>query len=279
MFEFGFSLSDMNFWAVMAWAFAGTVGSYGSDQVLVQRYLAAGSRREMVSSLVGGSVLNLPLNVLMFGSGVFLTAYYSHFLHVAGHEWVGGLTDSNRVMTHFISHGLPGTLGALVIAGLFAGTMSSFSAGLNSLSTATYVDFYTRFGKNDASDKVGVFHAKVITCIWGVLLILSAALMGGRDTIFAILAKVMSPFAGPLLGMFLLGMLSKRANSFGVIAGAVVGAGATIFVTYFTTIHWMWYFVVGSMVGLVAGYLLSYLQPAQIGTAARGSSAWARSTL
>jgi sodium-coupled monocarboxylate transporter 8/12 len=279
MFEFGFSLTDMNFWAVIAWAFAGTVGSYGSDQVLVQRYLAAGSRKEMMSSLVGGSLLNLPLNVLMFGTGVFLTGYYFHFLNRAGHEWVSGLTDPNRVMTHFITHGLPGALGALVIAGLFAGTMSSFSAGLNSLSTATYVDFYTRFGKKDPDEKVGVFHAKVITCVWGAVLIVSAVVMGGRDTIFAILAKVMSPFAGPLLGMFLLGMLSKRANSFGVIAGAVVGAGATVFVTYFTTIHWMWYFVVGSMVGLVAGYLLSYLQPAQIASGDRPSSAWARSTL
>ena len=263
MFEFGFSFYQMNFWAVMAWAFIGTVGSYGSDQVLVQRYLAAGSRKEMVASLIGGSLLNLPINVLMFGAGVFLAAYYSHFLNVPGYAWVGGLTDSNRVMSHFISHGLPGTLGAIVIAGLFAGTMSSFSAGLNSLSTATYVDFFIRFGKKDKSEKKGVFHAKMITCIWGILVMLSATLMGGNDTIFAIVARVMSPFAGPLLGMFLLGMLSKRANSFGVIAGAIVGAAATIFVTYFTPIHWMWYFAIGSMAGLVAGYLLSFLQPSQ----------------
>ncbi|MBI4626351.1 MAG: sodium/solute symporter [Verrucomicrobia bacterium] len=260
-FEFGFSLTEMNFWAVIAWAFISMVGSYGSDQVLVQRYLAAGSRKEMVASLIGGSLLNLPTNALMFGTGVFLTAYYSHFLNIPGYEWVGGLTDSNRVMSHFISHGLPGTLGAIVIAGLFAGTMSSFSAGLNSLSTATYVDFFTRFRKKDASEKTGVFHAKVITCVWGVLVMLSATLMGGNDTIFAIVAKVMSPFAGPLLGMFLLGMLSKRANSFGVTAGAIVGAAATVYVTYFTPIHWMWYFVVGCITGLVSGYLLSFLQP------------------
>ena len=64
--------------------------------------------------------------------------------------------------------------------------------------------------------------------------------------------------------MFLLGMLSRRANNFGVIAGAVVGAAATIFVTYFTTIHWLWYFVVGSMGGLFGGYILSFLRPADV---------------
>lgn len=262
-FEFGFSFYQMNFWAVITWAFVSMVGSYGSDQVLVQRYLAAGSRKEMVASLIGGSLLNLPINALMFGSGVFLTAYYSHFLTLPGYEWVAGLTDSNRVMSHFISHGLPGTLGAIVIAGLFAGTMSSFSAGLNSLSTATYVDFYTRFGKKAENEKTGVFHAKVITCIWGVVVMLSATFMAGKGTIFEIVAKVMSPFAGPLLGMFLLGMLSKRANSFGVIAGAVVGAAATVWVTYYTKTHWMWYFVVGCMAGWISGYFLSFLQSSQ----------------
>src|SRR5688572_24373715 len=126
-FEFGFSLTGMNFWAVMISTFFQAVGAYGSDQVLVQRYLAAGSRRQMTTSLLAGGFITLPVNALLFGTGVFLAAYYSRYLNDPAHAWVGGLTDSNRVMTHFISHGLPGTLGALVIAGLFAGTMSSFS--------------------------------------------------------------------------------------------------------------------------------------------------------
>lgn len=264
-FEFGFNFFEMNFWAVMIYMFFQAVGSYGSDQVLVQRYLAAGSRKQMATSLVAGGLITLPVNALMFGTGIFLAAYYARFLHSPDHAWVGGLTDANRVMTHFISHGLPGTLGAIVIAGLFAGTMSSFSAGLNSLGTSTYVDFLTRYGKKDESEQQGVRHARIVTCLWGIVVILSAALMGGSDTIFAILAKVISPFAGPLLGMFLLGMLSKRANSFGVIAGAVVGAAATVGVTYFTKIHWMWYFVVGCMGGWVAGYILSFLRPAPKG--------------
>ena len=86
--------------------------------------------------------------------------------------------------------------------------------------------------------------------------------MGGHETIFAITAKVVSPFAGPLLGMFLLGMLSRRANSFGVMAGAVVGAGATVAVTYGTAVHWLWYFVVGTASACVAGFALSHLRPA-----------------
>jgi sodium-coupled monocarboxylate transporter 8/12 len=261
-FNFGLDLLQMNFWAVVINSFFQNVGSYGSDQVLVQRYLAAGSRRQMAWSLIGGSLLTLPVNLLLYATGIFLVAYYAHFLPDPGHAWVSGLTDPNRVMSHFISHGMPGALGAIVIAGLFAGTMSSFSAGLNSLSTASYVDFVTRYGRKDRTEKQGVFHAKLITGAVGALVMLGAVLVGGHDTIFAILAKVMSPFAGPLLGMFLLGMLSTRANSFGVVAGALLGAAATVYVTYFTPLHWMWYVVVGSVGGAGFGYVLSFVRPA-----------------
>jgi Na+/proline symporter len=85
--------------------------------------------------------------------------------------------------------------------------------------------------------------------------------MGGGDTILAILAKVMSPFAGPLLSIFLLGMLSRRATSGGVLAGAILGAGFTAYVTYFTNVHWIWYFVAGSFGTAFSGYLISILWP------------------
>lgn len=260
IFEFGFGLDRISFWSVMLWTFFVNVGSYGSDQVLVQRYLSAGSRREMVASLMGGSLISIPLNLLMFATGVFIVAYYTHFVSVAGHDWVATLEDPNQVMTHFIIHGLPGFMGAIVIAGLFAGTMSSLSAGLNSLSTATYIDFIRRFRSTPFEGARGVSAAKLVTCLWGVVIIVAAILLGGSETIFEILAKVMSPFAGPLLGMFLVGMLSRRANSFGVLCGTVAGALVTLYVTYFTRINWMWYFITGCSVGFVAGCVLSYLR-------------------
>jgi SSS family transporter len=261
MFNFEFNLTEMTFWVVIINSFITFIGSYGSDQVLVQRYLSAGSKKEMARSLMGAGLLTMPVNVIFFATGVFLIAFYYQFLNVPGHEWVAGLSDANRVMTHFISNGLPGKLGALVIAGLFAGTMSSFSAGLNSLSTATYVDFVTRFGKKAATEKSGVLRAKLLTLMWGILTVGVAGLIGSGDSIFETGAKVLGPFAGPLLGMFLLGMLSKRANNFGAISGAIVGAAATVYVTYFTHVHWLWFFEVGSIGGLVAGYLLSFLRP------------------
>ncbi len=258
--SFGPGIYEMSIWIVMISTFLQVVGSYGSDQVLVQRYLATGSRKQMTASLIGGGLLTLPVNVILYGTGVFLVAYYHHFLHAPGHAWVGKLTNPNEVMTDFLSHGLTSSMGAIVIAGLFAGTMSSFSAGLNSLSTATYVDFLTRLGRKDKTEHRGVLHAKLVTFAWGLVIITGARLIGvgeKQDTIMKILNEVMSPFAGPLLGMFLLGMLSRRANGFGVIAGAAVGLVATVCVIRYTEIHWLWYPVVGTLGGLVAGYILS----------------------
>ncbi len=262
-FNMGTNFYQMTFWIVMINTFLALIGSYGSDQVLVQRYLSTGSQRGMAKSLISGGLLSLPVNILLYMSGIALVAYYYHFLNAPGYAWVGQLTDPNRVLAHFVTHGIPGVLGAIVIAGLFAGTMSSFSAGLNSLSTTTYIDFITRFRKKNAeNEEQSVRQAKLITLGWGIFIVLAAKMVGGQDTIFAVLNKLMAPFAGPLLGIFLLGMLSRRANTFGVIAGAVVGALATIFVTYVLKIHWLWYFVVGSMGTMAAGYILSFLRPA-----------------
>lgn len=270
MFNFSPSLYALTFWGVMLNMFFQNVGSYGSDQVLVQRYLAAGSARKMAQSLIGGSLLTLPVNTLLFLTGVFLVAYYSHFLGTPDHAWVAGLTDANRVMSHFVSNGLPGYLGAIVIAGLFAGTMSSLSAGLNSLSTAAYVDFLTRFWPKQRSEKRGVLYAKLVTCALGVLVMAGAILTESHDTILAIGAKIVSPFAGPLLGLFLIGVMSKRANSFGVVLGAFIGLFVTIYVINCTSIHWLWYFVIGPVTTMVCGYALSWFgQPQRRGTGSR----------
>ncbi len=259
LIDLSINLTQMNLWAIAISSFLQSIGSYGSDQVLVQRYLSAGSQRQMVWSLLGGGLLIVPVNMLLFATGVFLVAYYSHFLGSPGHAWVAELTDANRVMAHFIGHGLPGALGALVLAGLFAGTMSSFSAGLHSLSTATYADFLALIRSRGTDDRRDVQVAKRVTAAWGVAIVGAALLLGGHDTIFAILAKVMSPFSGPLVGIFLLGMLSRRATTLGAWGGTLAGAAATVAVTQFTRIHWLWYYVVGSVVTLALGYLLSWI--------------------
>ncbi len=173
------------------------------------------------------------------------------------------MTDANRVLPHFVSHALPGVLGALVIAGLFAGTMSSFASGLNSLSTATYIDFIKRFGKRKETDEhASVVLAKLVTTAWGVAIIFSAMWLGGKDTIFKLLAKVMGLFAGPLVGMFFLGILSRRTNNLGVIVGAIVGMIATGFVTIFTDISWGYYAPFGCIVTMIVGYCTSFIAPA-----------------
>jgi len=157
--------------------------------------------------------------------------------------------------------------------------MSSLSAGLNSLSTTAYFDFFMRFGKKKVeADSAGVLHAKLLTLFWGVVVILAAGLVGNQESIFGALSAFMSPFLGPLLGMFILGMVSSRVNNFGVITGAIAGVLATLYVTHAESIagfqpphlrwiwqphlHWIWYPIVGWFIAMIAGYVLSFLKPA-----------------
>ncbi|MBI4027140.1 MAG: hypothetical protein HY360_19295, partial [Verrucomicrobia bacterium] len=73
-FDFGTSFYRMTFWIVMINHFLSVIGAYGSDQVLVQRYLAAGSRKKMALSLIGGSLITVPVSVLLFATGIFFVA-------------------------------------------------------------------------------------------------------------------------------------------------------------------------------------------------------------
>ena len=263
---FNFDLNptvEMTFWAILVGVFVSLVGAYGSDQVLVQRYLSAGSKKQMVKSLLFGSLLNIPVSCLLYCTGIGFVAYYHYFMNKPDHEWISTLADPNRVLPHFVGNALPGILGALVIAGLFAGTMSSFASGLNSLSTATYIDLIKRFGKHkNTNEHMSVVVAKLVTTVWGMAIIVAAIYLGGKDSIFKLLAKVMGLFAGPLVGMFFLGMLSSRTNNFGVIAGAIVGMIATACAANFTNISWLYYAPLGCVVTMVIGYLASFLRPA-----------------
>ena len=126
------------------WLILGTglngLGAYSTDQVLVQRYLATKSRRDMVRAIALNGVLAVPQIVCLFCVGLGLVAYY-----MLAPSLGATLHNKDQVLPHFIVNVLPVGAAGLVIAGMLAATMSSVSAGINSLSTATTIDFIQRF--------------------------------------------------------------------------------------------------------------------------------------
>ena len=144
----------------------------------------------------------------------------------------------------------------LVFAALFAATMSVFSSGLNSLSTATCMDFLQR---RSNSTEVTLLNARLVTLAWGLLVAVAAigVYFARIGSLVEAGAGIVGFFSGPLLGMFLLGIFTMRANSVAVIVGAILGFAIALILR--NHISFIWYPVAGCVPTLLLGYALSYV--------------------
>jgi Na+/proline symporter len=247
------------FWGTLVYQ----VGAYGSDQVLVQRYLAAGSARMMAKSLIFSGLLGVPVMAMLYLLGLGFFAYYHAPEHAAMlaslNELVARTSDHNMVLPHFVRNVLPSGLAGLVFAGLFAATMSVFSSGLNSLSTATCMDFLQRLRRlRHNSEELTLAGARWVTFVWGIVVTLAAigvysAHIG--SSLIETSTAILGFFSGPLLGMFLLGIFTMRANSLGAILGAIVGFITALLL--WTHVSFIWYSVTSCVPTLVFGYVFS----------------------
>jgi Na+/proline symporter len=169
--------------------------------------------------------------------------------------------DVNYVFPTFVTDHMPIGLVGLIIAAIFAAAMSSIAAELNSLSTATVIDFYRRLWRTDASDSHYLKVSKLVTGFWGVVACVVAVFATNLGPLIDVVNRFGSFFYGSLLGVFMLAIGTKRATSRGAFWGLLAGMAAVAMVAQFTTIAFLWHNVVGAVVVVVVGMLLSLTQP------------------
>jgi SSS family transporter len=262
-------LVEISLWWLIIGQGLNALGAYSTDQVLVQRYLATRSRRDMVKAIALNGLISIPQLICLFAVGLGLTAYY-----LVNPALSATLGKPDQVLPHFIVSVLPVGAAGLVIAGMLAATMSSVSAGINSLSTATTIDFIQRFRRNSSLAESDVRLAKGVALLWGVLITLPAAYLGKFGAVMEMCITVIGFFTGPLLAMFLLGVLTTRTNQKGVLLGAVAGTATGWFVST-QGVSWLLWGASGCAMSLTAGYLLSYLFPAPDREAIAPLTVWA----
>ena len=253
----------MTVWGIFAGMLVTQVGAYGSDQVLVQRYLAAGSGKMMMRSLIFCGFLTVPVSLLLSLLGLGFYAFYhapeNAALLASMNELVDKTQDFNMVLPHFVRNVMPAGLAGLVFAGLFAATMSVFSSGLNSLSTATCMDFITRLRQLRSNPKaLTLSDARWITLAWGVVITVAAigVYFAHMGPLLKAAAAIIGFFSGPLLGMFLLGIFTTRVNSHSAIIGALFGFASALLL--WSHVSFIWYAVTGCAPTLLFGYICSF---------------------
>ena len=176
--------------------------------------------------------------------------------------------DVNYIIPAFVRNELPIGLAGIFIAGVMAAAMSSIAAELNSLSTATVIDFYRRWLKPEATDAHYLRVSKLATGVWGIFACVVATFAATLGSLIEVVNRFGSFFYGSILGVFLLAMM-PRISAAGAFIGLLSGMGAVAAVTFEAPwISFLWHNVIGAGVVVLVGLLVT-----AIGGGARGAAA------
>jgi len=239
------------FWAgVLGGAFL-TTASHGTDQLIVQRLLAARNQKQSVTALLTSGVAILFQFALFLILGVMLYAFYRVPSTAFG--------KADFIYPTFIVSRMPHGISGLLIAAILAAAMSNLSAALNSLSSSSIIDFYLR-RKPQTEERRRVQLSRLATLFWALVLFVLAVLSLHRVArVVEVGLSIASVAYGALLGVFLLGVLTRRANQNGAIVGMLCGFVTELYVWQGTQIPWTWYVAIGTVVTFGVGYLGSTL--------------------
>jgi len=207
--------------------------------------------------------------VVFFQFALFLTIGVMIYAYYKFYPMTGALTSNDQIFPKFIVERLPHGISGLVIAAIFAAAMSNLSGSLNSLASTTVLDFYKPLINPNVTDESLLKLSRWLTAIWGIVLIVIALLAQNVQSVFTAGLTIASLVYGPMLGAFLLGVLTKRANQAGVIAGMLTSIvvmltlkSADLLGYTNVPLHdlaWTWFVLAGTAICLVVGYSVSIL--------------------
>jgi len=236
-----------------------TTASHGTDQLIVQRLLAARNQRQSALALVSSGVAVFFQFALFLFVGVMLFAYYRVPATTFGR--------ADRIYPTFIVTRMPHGIAGLLIAAILAAAMSNLSAALNSLSSSSIMDFYLRFRgdvRTDARPEVGEAKrlrlARLATVIWALVLFgLAVVALHHVGRVVEVGLQIASLAYGAMLGVFLLGVLTRRANQQGAIVGMLCGLAIELYLWGWSQVAFTWWVAIGTPVTFAIGYAASTL--------------------
>jgi SSS family transporter len=243
------------FWAGLIGGMVLNTATHGADQMMVQRYLSARSLRQAAGALIASGFVIFAQFALFLFIGVSLSVFFGVF----------PVSDvslrSDERFTYFIIHYLPTGVLGLVIAAIFSAAMGTLAGSLNSSASTIVNDLYRPYsGQTDERRLVRI--SRGVTVLWGF--VLTAVAMGARrleDNVVNNALAIASFVSGILLGLFLLGILTKRVGQSAALVGVVCGLAAVSYAKFGTALAWPWFALVGSFtvfcVGMIASLFLA----------------------
>ncbi|RTE54098.1 sodium transporter [Arenibacter aquaticus] len=254
--NFDINFTESTFWVVFIGGLASAMVTQGTDQTVVQRFLTSNNIKDSQKTLYTNAFLTLPATIIFFGIGTLLYIFYSEMPE----KLSPAISNNDSLFPWYIVKELPKGVSGLLIAGIFSAAMSSISSSLNSVSTAFCNDLFKRYNPNIPDIKL-LKVARIITVIIGILGVILALWMANSNikSLWDQFYRFLGLFTGGLGGMFLLGMLTKRANSTGTIIGLVLSALLLWYVSVYTPINFLLYSLIGVGSCFIFGYIFSLI--------------------
>jgi SSS family solute:Na+ symporter len=242
------------FWAGVIGGTAFITASHGTDQLIVQRLLAARGQKQSTLALLSSGVAILFQFALFLIVGVMLWAFYRVPSATFG--------KPDRIYPTFIVNQMPHGISGLLIAAILAAAMSNLSAALNSLSSSTIMDFLLRLRPN-TDEQARMKLSRLATFFWAMVLFALAVLALQKvGRVVEVGLQIASVAYGALLGVFLLGVLTRKANQRSAMVGMLFGFSTELYL-WRAHVPWTWWVVIGTTVTFAVGYITSLLLPEQ----------------
>jgi solute:Na+ symporter, SSS family len=246
-FSFGWS-TKYTFWSGLIGGAFLTMATHGTDQTIVQRLLAARSKRDSRRALLTSGAIVLVQFTVFLLIGVLLFVFAQHTPLLAPGE------RTDRILPLFLVREMPPGLAGLLLASIIAVAMSNASGSLNSLAASSVLDFSRLRGKSaDSANFLKL--SRRMTLAWGLVL-MAFGLKKWGPLLEAGLTIASLPF-GSLLGLFLLGTIDSGANARGALIGMFAGITAILCVFQFTTVAFTWYVMLGALLTFAVGSIAS----------------------
>jgi SSS family solute:Na+ symporter len=288
------NFTQSSFWVVLLYGFFINLNNFGMDQNYIQRYHTATSSRQAVKSVWLCVYLYVPASLLFFIIGSALFSYYqlhpelaNALKHSVAIEKLGAgaspaalgqymaqlqpVDYADKVMPHFMVNKVPTVFLGLIIAAILSAAMSTISSGMNSSATVFTKDIYKRYFNKRATEKNEFTTLYISTVVFGIIGLCTGLAMIGIKSILDIWWELSGIFAGGMLGLFLLGLISKRTKSHEALTAVIIGVIVILYLTLSdkipddyaylrSALHKNMIIVVGTLTIFLAGIIITKLK-------------------
>ena len=258
LFDWSFDYRSATFWVIILGGIGNNLISYTSDQTVIQRYLTTKDEKGAAKGIITNGLMSVFVSISFYLIG---TGLYTFFKTHPG-ELDLTMARPDAIFTFFMMSQLPAGLAGLLIAALFAATMSTISSNINSISTAFTMDVYKK-AKPGADDAHLLLTARWVGIVSGLAGTAIAVFMAVADiqSLLDYFNTILGLLSGGVGGLFIIGIFLPRVGAKAALAGFVSGTAVVFYMNYFTAVNFFLFGITSMAVSVAVAVALSPLLP------------------